>query len=30
MTSTTLNTSLYIDLGRLVGDWTCIIQRLEE
>jgi hypothetical protein len=29
MTSTTLNKSFHIDLGRFVGDWTCIIQRLE-
>jgi hypothetical protein len=29
MTSTTLNTSSHIDLWRFVGDWTCIIQRLE-
>jgi len=29
MTSATLNTSFHIDLGRFVGDWTCIIQKLE-
>jgi len=29
MTSATLNTSFHIDLGRFVGDWICIIQRLE-
>jgi hypothetical protein len=29
MTSTTLSTSFHIDLGRLIGDWTCIIQILE-
>jgi hypothetical protein len=29
MTSTTLNISFHIDLGRFVGDWTCIIQILE-
>jgi hypothetical protein len=29
MTSATLNTSLHIDLGRFVGDWTCIIQILK-
>jgi hypothetical protein len=29
MTSTTLNTSFHIDLGRFVGDWTCIIQILK-
>jgi hypothetical protein len=29
MTLTTLNTSFHIDLGRFVGDWTCIIQILE-
>jgi hypothetical protein len=28
LTSTTLNVSFHIDLGRFVGDWTCIIQRL--
>jgi hypothetical protein len=30
MTSVILNTSIHIDLGRFVGDWTCIIQRLEK
>jgi hypothetical protein len=30
MTSATLNTSFHIDLGRFVGDWTCISQRLEQ
>jgi hypothetical protein len=29
MTLATLNTSFHIDLGWFVGDWTCIIQRLE-
>jgi hypothetical protein len=29
MTSTTLNTSFHIGLGRFVGGWTCIIQRLK-
>jgi hypothetical protein len=29
MTSTTLNISSHIDLGRFVGDWACIIQILE-
>jgi hypothetical protein len=29
MTSTTLNTSFHKDLGKFVGDWTCIIQILE-
>jgi hypothetical protein len=28
MTSVTLNTSSYINLGRFVNDWTCIIQKL--
>jgi hypothetical protein len=30
MTLVTVNTSFYIDLGRFIGDWTCIIQRLEQ
>jgi len=30
MTSATLNTSFHINLGRFVGDWTCIIQRLKQ
>jgi len=30
MASITLNTSFHIDLGRFVGDWTCIIQILEQ
>jgi hypothetical protein len=29
MTLTTLNTSFHINLGRFVGDWQCIIQRLK-
>jgi len=29
MTSTIVNTSFHIDLGKFVGDWTCIIQILE-
>jgi hypothetical protein len=29
MTLATLNTNFDIDLGRFVGDWTCIIQILE-
>jgi hypothetical protein len=29
MTLATWNTSFHIDLGMFVGDWTCIIQRLE-
>ncbi len=29
MTLATLNTDFHIDLGRFVGDWTCIIQILE-
>jgi hypothetical protein len=29
MTLVTLNTKFHIDLGRFVGDWTCIIQGLE-
>jgi hypothetical protein len=26
MASTTLNINFHIDLGRFIGDWTCIIQ----
>jgi hypothetical protein len=29
MTSIIVNTSFHIDLGKFVGDWTCIIQILE-
>jgi hypothetical protein len=29
MTLPTLNTKSHIDLGRFVGDWTCIIQKLQ-
>ncbi len=29
MTLATLNTHFHIDLGRFIGDWTCIIQILE-
>jgi hypothetical protein len=29
MTLATLITNLHIDLGRFVGDWTCVIQRLK-
>jgi hypothetical protein len=29
MTLTTLNIGFHIDLGRFIGDWTCIIQRLK-
>jgi hypothetical protein len=29
MTLITLNKKIHIDLGRFVGDWTCIIQILE-
>jgi hypothetical protein len=29
MTSATLNTSFHIDLGRFVGDWQCIIQKIK-
>jgi hypothetical protein len=28
MTSTTLNISFHIDLGKFVSDWTCIIQKI--
>jgi hypothetical protein len=29
MRSVTLNISFHIDLGRFVGDWTCIIEWLK-
>jgi len=30
MTSATLNIGFHINLERFVGDWTCIIQILEQ
>jgi hypothetical protein len=29
MTLATLNTSFHIDLGRFVGEWTIVIQKLK-
>jgi hypothetical protein len=29
MTLVILNTSSHIDLGRFIGDWICIIERLD-
>jgi hypothetical protein len=29
MTLARLNTKSHIDLGRFVGDWTCIIQKFK-
>jgi len=29
MTLFKLNASFHIDLGKFIGDWTCIIQRLK-